>query len=69
MNIFCLTSTFVCEPIVGGSSPIDNLTPDCRDITKSVLNNGVKGDMSDFFISYLLNILISSSILSSKRMK
>jgi len=28
-----------------------------------------KGGMSDLFISYLLNILISSSILSSKRMK
>jgi len=29
----------------------------------------LKGALSDLFISYLLNILISSSILSSKRMK
>ena len=34
-----------------------------------ILNLIVKGALSDLFISYLLNILISSSFLSSKRMK
>jgi len=31
--------------------------------------SNLKGALSDLFISYLLNILISCSIVSSKRMK
>jgi len=50
---------------------IKRLMSEKKVINKSsnVLRQRLKGALSDLFISYLLNILISSSILSSKRMK
>ena len=40
-----------------------------QSISVYFIPSALKGEMSDLFISYLLKILISSSILSSKRMK